>query len=368
MGLPFRLVRSMLFRLPPDEAHELVLRAAEAAGRRRWVRRLLSWCYRNEWPTLATRCMGTDFSSPLGLAAGFDPDARAVTTLASLGFGHLEVGSVLPSPWAGPPAPRMLRPSGLTGLVHRQGGPSAGVLAVARALGRAYPGAPLGVNVAGRGLLPGETEADLVGDLTATCIALAPVATYLTLSTCLPGLARRRGLESPELLGELVSGVVARLPAPRPRVLVKLAGDLPLEVLEELAGAALAAGADGLVQGGARRDLAELPEGVRERLAALRPELPEAAFSGPDLLEGTVVRVRHLREIFGPRPVLVACGGIFTGADVLRVVRAGADLVQILTALVWRGPAAPSLICRELAHELHRAGVRTLTALRGQDL
>jgi len=165
------------------------------------------------------------------------------------------------------------------------------------------------------------------------------------------------------LPGALVETLHAELGPGRPGLLVKLGHDLDDHELGQLAEAALEAGADGLVLGGGARRHGQLGERAQ---AALRGV--QGAACGPPLLPLTLRRVADLRRRLGPRPVLIGCGGIMTGEDALRVMRAVADMVQILTALVYRGPAAPGLICRELGRALRRAGARSLAGVRGADL
>jgi dihydroorotate dehydrogenase len=118
-----------------------------------------------------------------------------------------------------------------------------------------------------------------------------------------------------------------------------------------------------LICSGAAGHHAGLPAHTRARIGTVHGH-----FSGPPLLEGTLQRVRLLRRLFGPRPVLIGSGGIFHGRDALALIRAGADLIQIFTALVYRGPSAPGSIGRELAREMRRLGVRSLSAIRGMDI
>lgn len=345
MGILFHAIRFALFRLPPEEAHALALRAATAASRRRWVRNLVAWAYATEEPLLRTRCMGCDFPTPIGLAAGFDPDAQAIPLLAALGFGHLEIGGVTPRPSLGCQAPRVGRIADGAGLWYQPGQPSGGPEVAARNLGRIYPGVPVGANLVARGPLAGEGPEVMLEEVAETARVLAPIASHLTLTATVPGLPIG-GFDDPGRLAAAVARILDRVEPPCPPILVKLHHGMPAEQVDGLAASAMAAGATGLVLGSGS-------PGRDGRVAC-----------GPALLEQTLNAVRRARRRLGPAAVLVASGGITSGIDALRAITAGADLVQILSALVYRGPAAPGLIAREMAREMRRRGARTLTSLR----
>lgn len=349
MGLLFHAIRFALFRLPSEEAHALALRAAGAASRRRWVRNLIAWAYATEEPLLRTRCMGCDFPTPIGLAAGFDPDAVAVPLLAALGFGHLEIGGVTPRPSLGRKAPRLGRIPDGAGLWYEPGQPSRGPEIATRNLGRIYPGVPVGANLIGRGPLAGEGPDVMIDEVAETARVLAPIASHITLNSTVPGLPIG-GFDDPGRLAAAVARILDRVEPPCPPVLVKLPHGLPPERMDGLAASAVGAGAAGLVLGGGA------------------PEKDGRVSCGPALLEQTLSAVRRARRRLGPTAVLIACGGITSGSDALRAVGAGADLVQILSALVYRGPGAPGLIAREMAREMRKRGARTLTSLRDAEV
>lgn len=362
MGLLYRLVRTGLFQIEPEEAHDLVLDLAEGISARRWMGNFLQWWYRPSLPELRTQCLGIEHASPIGLAAGFDPDARATSLLSCLGFGHIEVGTVMSAPFSGSPRPRLFRVRGEPGLLHHRGRPSRGAAEVAYNLGGHYPGVPVSVNLGRPGLLPGESLDHFLEEIAEAAILLAPTASFLTLSTRLPGSHPGELLENPEIAARQVELLLERLPPPRPPVLLKLSPDLEETRMAYLAEAALEAGAAGFVCGGAAEHHTDLPAPTRNRIGRV-----QGLFSGPALLQGTAHRLRFLRRSFGPRPVLVGSGGIYEGKDALLLLRAGADLLQIFTALVYRGPSAPGRIARELVREMRRMGARSLSSIRGMD-
>lgn len=363
VGLLYRMVRTALFQIDPEEAHDLVLDLAEGINARRWMGNFLQWWYRPSLPSLRVQCLGIEHASPIGLAAGFDPDARATTLLASLGFGHVEVGTVMTSPFAGSPRPRLFRVRSEPGLLHHRGRPSRGAIEVAHSLGAQFPGVPVSVNLGRPGLLPGESLDHFLEEIAEAAYILAPTASFLTLNTQLPGAEPGKLLEDPEIATLQIHLLRERLPHPHPPILLKLSPDLEETRTAYLAEAALEAGAAGFICGGAAERQVDLPALTRTRIGPLK-----GLYAGPALLQSTAHRLRFLRRSFGPRPVLIGSGGIYEGKDALLLLRAGADLLQIFTALVYRGPSAPGQIGRELAEEMHRLGARSLSSVRNMDL
>lgn len=359
--LVYPLVRRLLFLLDPESSHEAALAVGERLATRSWAVAALRWLFAPRTPGLATRALGLEFRSPIGLAAGFDKDARLVPLLGALGFGHLEIGSVLPAPYLGNPRPRLFRLPADRAIVNRMGLPSRGAARVAEALAHSYAGCPVGVNLARIGSGNGGA-ARIVDELAGSAVLLGPVATWLTINASCPNTEDGRTLEDPALIKAVLAEVLARLGTPRPPVLVKLSPDLAEPDALRLAAAAIEAGAAGLVCGNTTRSR----DGLSTAPAAI-DAIGAGGLSGPPLYARVLDRIGRLRRTLGPGPTLVACGGVTHGREVFALIKRGADLVQVYTALVYRGPAAPGLMAAELAAELDRTGARSLDAIRGSD-
>ena len=250
----YPLLRPLLFRLEPERAHALSLLALELMGAvpplRAMQRRLTP---RVEDPVEA---LGLRFANRVGLAAGYDKDARALHGLAALGFGHLEVGTVTPRPQAGNPRPRVFRLVEDRSVINRLGFPSQGAPRVAARLRRRPAGVVVGVNLGKQRETPVEGA---LGDYLELLDTFAPLADYLTVNVSSPNTPGLRRLQSGEELAKLLAPLVRRrdelasapaaagAPAPRPPLLVKLSPDLAAEDLDEAVDAALAAGIDGFI-------------------------------------------------------------------------------------------------------------------------
>jgi dihydroorotate dehydrogenase len=320
----------LLRRLDAEDAHAHALKAL-AAG----------WCGAARLtpsPRLAVRAMGLDFAHPLGLAAGFDKDARAVRGCFALGFAAVEVGTVTPRPQDGNPRPRLFRLPEARGVINRMGFPNAGWdvvgarIAAIRAAGP-LPG-PLGINI---GINKDCT--DPAGDYARLAAAAAPLADWITVNVSSPNTPGLRDLQSADRLAALLAAVRNALPHKVP-VAVKIAPDLDEGQLSE-AVAVACEGADALV---ISNTTLSRPGHVSKTLAA-----EKGGLSGPPLFDLSTQVLAKAHAIAQGRIPLVGVGGIASAADVRRKLAAGASLVQMYTALAWHGPALPARILNGLA-------------------
>ncbi len=324
----------LLRRVDPERAHGLAMRALTLG---------LSPVAGVAEPALAVRALGLDFGNPLGLAAGFDKDARAVLPLMRLGFGFVEAGTLTPRPQHGNPRPRLFRLPEERAVINRMGFNNGGLEA---ALGRvrALPArpAPLGLNL---GI--NKEGADPERDYPALVREAAPLADYLVLNVSSPNTPGLRDLQGEERLARILDAVQAAVPE-RPPLLVKLAPDLSDAGLEAVVGVALSRGVDGLIL---TNTTIARPEGLRGRHAG-----ETGGLSGPPLRERALDMLRRARRLCGDRLVLVAAGGVGSGEDALARLRAGASLVQCYTAFVFEGAALVPRLRRELLAALRRDG------------
>ena len=325
----YRLLRPLLFALPPEAAHRLTL----ALLRRPWV--LPRPGAGASAPTIVH---GIEFPSRLGVAAGCDKDAVAVVGLGGIGFGFVEVGTVTPRPQPGNPKPRLFRLAADAALINRMGFNSAGAAAVAANLRAARrSGAalvPIGVNIGKNRATPVAAATD---DYRRCLEAVYEVADFVVVNVSSPNTPGLTDLQAAgsvsRLVAELVSArrrLAATASATRP-LLVKFSPDLPQRALERAATAALEAGADGVV---AVNTTASRPPTLRSRRAS-----EAGGLSGRPLFALAVERVRQLRAALGDRPLLIGVGGVAEPAHFRAMRDAGADLVQIYTGLVYQGPA-----------------------------
>jgi len=348
----YRLLKPLLFSLPAERAHELVT-AALAAAQDTTIERALA--RRNQFSVdrLATEAMGLRFPNPIGVAAGFDKNARMPSILASLGFGHVEVGAVTAESQAGNPRPRLFRLSDDDALINRMGFNNDGADEVAdRLAGGSMPDVPLGVNIGKSAATP---AAEAPADYRYTYEQLAPFADFVTVNVSSPNTPGLRDLQDREPLTELLETLQA---AGAERLLIKLSPDLAEPAVADIVAIADELNIAGII---ATNTTTSRPGSVSS------PHRHEAGgLSGRPIEPRATELVRFVAERTD-LPV-IGVGGVFTAADAYRKIRAGASLVQLYTGLVYRGPRIAREINRGLATLLERDGFEDVAEAVGADL
>jgi dihydroorotate dehydrogenase len=345
-----RLIK-LLRLLPPETAHRLALRAL--AGER-----LGSGAAGGD-PLLACRRWGLDFSNPLGLAAGFDKDGEAWRGALRMGFGFVEIGSVTPLPQPGNPKPRLFRVTDLRAVVNRMGFNSAGHEAVAaRLAGRDRATGIVGINLG-----KNKDQPDAAADYVAGVARFGPIADYLVINVSSPNTAGLRALQGRVALEALLDRVMAARAALtiRPPLLLKVAPDLTADERRDVAEVALAARIDGLI---ASNTTTQRPPDPMRR----HRNLNEAGgLSGWPLFTPSTELLRDLYRLTEGKLTLVGTGGVGSGLDAYKKIRAGASLVQLYTALVYGGPGLVARIAQDLAACLRNDGFASVDAAVGAD-
>jgi dihydroorotate dehydrogenase len=343
-------VRPVLFRLDAERAHGLALWALRHCGRGSATA---------EDAALAVRVCGLRFANPVGLAAGFDKNAAALAGALSIGFGHVEVGSVTPRPQAGNPRPRLFRLEPDRAVINRMGFNSDGATAVRDRLAAfraAAPGAIVGVNLG-----KNRDSATAAADYAAGAALFAPLADYLVINVSSPNTPGLRALQSRAALGELIAAVGESVhgAAAAPPVLLKIAPDLTAQDRLDIAREALDGGLAGLI----------VSNTTTARPATLRSPLAAEAggLSGRPLFRPSTDLLAEMYRLTGGSLPLVGVGGVFSGVDAYAKIRAGASLVQLYTALVYEGPQVVRRIKAELARCLRRDGFARVADAVGAD-
>jgi dihydroorotate dehydrogenase len=345
----YGLLKRGLFLLSPERAHGVGMSALRVLGTVRSAPPLPAG-----GPDLSVTSAGLRFAHPVVLAAGFDKDAEAVAGLFGVGFAGVEVGTVTPRPQPGNPAPRLFRIPEARALINRMGFNNHGVDAMAgrlRALGR-RPG-PVGVNLGKNKDTPLERAVD---DYVAGAERLGALADYVVLNASSPNTPGLRQLQHSEPLRVLLSTVKDRLEAVAPGkpLLLKIAPDLAPEEVEAIVDVALEVGIAGLIC--TNTTLAR--PGVQGPVAA-----EAGGLSGAPLAPLALETLRKAAARARGRLALWASGGIFTADEVLERLEAGADLVQIYTAFVYRGPFFVPRLLSELRTRLEARGLGVLAAV-----
>ena len=349
IGLFDRLARPFLRILDPETAHALAIRGLSIAP----ALKAPAGDSR-----LRVRAFGLDFPNPVGIAPGFDKHAEAPDALFGLGFGFVEIGTVTPLPQVGNPRPRIFRLEADGGVINRLGFNSDGeAAALARLKARSGRGGIVGVNIGANKESP-----DRTADYIRLIEAMAPVASYITVNVSSPNTPGLRSMQQGSVLDDLLARVVATRDAiveragPTP-LLLKIAPDLSLADLDDVVSVARARRIDGMIVG---NTTIGRPPSLRD------PNAKESGgLSGKPLFP---LSTRMLAETYvrveGAFP-LIGAGGIDSGAAALAKLKAGASLIQLYSALIFRGLGLIGEIKSELLGALARSEAETLSDFVG---
>ena len=294
-------------------------------------------------PALAVEVLGRRFTNPIGLAAGFDKNAVAVSALMRLGFGFVETGTVTPRPQPGNPWPRLFRLEEDSAVINRMGFNNAGIDDYVRRLARR----PHGSTIVGANVGINKEGADPERDYPALIAAVAPYADYAVINVSSPNTPGLRDLQGEAQLRGILRAVTACVPQ-RPPLLVKIAPDIGTAALEPLVETCIEQGVQGLI---VSNTTTSRPAGLHSQHVR---EI--GGLSGAPLFQLSTSVLARAYMLARGRLVLIGVGGVSTGAQALTKLRAGASLVQLYTAFAYSGPALIPRLKRELAACMRHAG------------
>jgi dihydroorotate dehydrogenase len=343
------LASPFLRALDPEVAHELTLRALELGVYPR--------CAEARQPALEIPVWGLTFPNPLGIAAGFDKDARVPDAILGLGCGYAEIGTTTPLPQAGNPSPRVFRLTAQRGVINRLGFNNAGHAAALARLKARRAGGIVGVNIGAN-----KDSPDRVGDYVAGLDAFYDVASYFTVNISSPNTLGLRDLQAPEALDDLLARVTAARAAkvatgiPSRPIVVKLAPDIAEDALEPTIAALLRHGVDGIAVSNTTLDRT----GLRDASAA-----EAGGLSGRPLFKRSTVMLARVHQATGGRVPLIGIGGIDSPETALAKIEAGATLLQLYTGLIYEGPGLIGRINAYLAKVCAERGAASIAALTG---
>jgi dihydroorotate dehydrogenase len=352
IGLFDRLSRPLMRALDPEDAHALAIKAL------RYVPLARSGA---DPPELGVRAFGLNFPNPVGIAAGFDKNARAPDPLLRLGFGFVEVGTVTPRAQSGNSRPRLFRLESDAGVINLLGFNNEGApVVLARLAARSNEGGIVGVNIGAN-----RDSADRAEDYVRLIETFAPVASYFTVNVSSPNTPGLRDLQQAKALDDLLARVVDARERVNPRagptpVLLKIAPDLTLSELDDAVGIARKHRVDGMIVG---NTTITRPGFLRERGKAKEA----GGLSGRPLFK---LSTRMLAETFVRTESafpLIGAGGVDSGPAAIAKIKAGATLVQLYTGLVFRGIGLVAEIKADLLAALKRGHRESLAAMVGSD-
>jgi dihydroorotate dehydrogenase len=302
-------------------------------------------------PRLEVKALGLSFPNPIGLAAGFDKDARVPDAMLKLGFGFVECGTVTPKPQVGNPRPRLFRLREDHAVINRMGFNNRGMDGAARNLAQRRKNGIVGINIGAN-----KASSDRIADYAQSFARLAPLADYVAVNVSSPNTPGLRGLQNKEELSQLLAALIhARAGVGYP-ILLKIAPDLDAPALDDIAQVVIASRIEGVIV---------------SNTTIARPALKgrhageTGGLSGRPLFQPSTEILRQMRARLPGDIALIGVGGISSGRDAYEKILAGASLVQLYTALVYQGPGLVGRIKRDLLACLAGDGFSSVAAAIG---
>jgi len=339
--------KPLLFTLEPERAHALSIAALKSG---------IPFCSApHAAPKLALTLAGLHFPNPLGMAAGYDKDAEIPDELLRLGFGFAECGTVTPRPQAGNPKPRVFRLTRDRAVINRLGFNNEGhAAALARLCSRKDRRGIVGVNIGAN-----RDSADRMADYEEGVRAFAAVASYLTVNISSPNTAGLRSLQDRESLAELLQRVMRvrdeqALDRKVP-VFLKIAPDLSDEALADIAAELREKNVDGLIVSNTTLSRTGLRDPAARETGGL---------SGIPLFDRSTIVLARMRRLVGPSLPIIGVGGVNSAETALEKIRAGADLVQLYTGMIYEGPGLAARIVRGLEAYADAEGLSSIRDIR----
>lgn len=345
MSVYARLVYPFISLLDAEVSHNVAVGLLQNVQERGSGKALLAYVA-GDAPASPKMVAGLKFPNVIGIAAGFDKDVRVASSLAHLGFGHVEVGTLTPRPQTGNPKPRIFRYKSQGALINRMGFPNCGVRAALPRL-RHLSDCPrnwvLGVSLGKQK----ETELrDAAADYLEVMQHVYPYADYLAANISSPNTPGLRELQSKNYIADLLGkmrGESLRLArqkgiAERP-LFVKIAPDIDMAGLEQIVESAIEIGIAGIIATNTTRARTNLPESAKDQ---------EGGMSGSPLHERSLEVVKQVHKLAHGRLAIIGVGGIRTAVEAKNMLKAGASVVQMYTGLIYEGPGVAGRLLREL--------------------
>lgn len=345
IGALTKLAQPLLFALDPETAHGLSITALKTGLP-------VGQCPRSD-ARLRVTVAGLDLPNPLGMAAGYDKNGEVPDALLGLGFGFAEIGTVTPLPQSGNPKPRIFRLVRDGAVINRLGFNNEGHAAVAARLAGRRKHGIVGVNIGAN-----KDSKDRIGDYEAGVRAFAGHASYLAVNISSPNTPGLRSLQSREALVELLERVLAARAATGHSVPVflKIAPDLTEAELDDIAAELIAHRLDGIIVSNTTLARNSLNDATTAKEAG--------GLSGVPLFARSTAVLARMRQRLGPDFPIIGAGGIDSAETAIEKLRAGADIVQLYTGMIYAGPSLPGRIVSGMARYAAREGLASIRDIR----
>ncbi|MCU6707626.1 quinone-dependent dihydroorotate dehydrogenase [Paenibacillus sp. J5C_2022] len=359
-----KLLKPYFFKMDPEKAHHLVIDGLAAAGKVPGALGVMNAMYGvNPIPQLSTELFGISFPHPVGLAAGLDKNGKATDGFSSIGFGFMEVGTVTPKGQPGNELPRLFRLPPDQALINRMGFNNEGAAAMENSLkSRKVHRIPIAVNIGKNKVTPNE---EAHKDYQSCIQSLYESGDFFVVNISSPNTQGLRDLQHGEELRRLLDTVTEEIrqqaamrnAKPKP-VLVKIAPDMSDEELQQTVATIMVSGVSGIIATNTTLSRDGLVHANKSETGGL---------SGIPLKTRSTEVIRAVYEQTGGKLPIIGSGGIFTAQDAYDKIRAGASLVEIYTALIYRGPGLLRELTSGLSDCLRRDGYSHIAEAVGAD-
>jgi dihydroorotate dehydrogenase len=336
------LLKPILFSFQAEKAHHITFKLSKLFFKIPGFRPVFKWLNTYQNARLERTVFGIKFPNPVGLAAGFDKDAKMLDVFSAMGFGFIEIGTLTPKPQAGNPLPRLFRLPQDQSLINRMGFNNEGVDAAVERLRNKPPGLIVGGNIGKNKDTPNDKAVD---DYRYSFEKLFPVVDYFVVNVSSPNTPGLRELQEKEPLTALLMSLQElnfSKANPKP-ILLKIAPDLIDSQLDDIIEIVTASKLAGII--------ATNTTISRENLLTSKSEVDgigAGGLSGKILANRSTEVIRYLHQKSSGKIPIIGVGGILSANDALEKLKAGASLVQVYTGLVYEGPSLPGKICRGL--------------------
>jgi len=350
-------LKSLFFRMDPEETHHLAINIGKNINNQFLTKSILSGLFRYTSPRLKQQICNLEFPNPVGLAAGFDKNGKLPMLMQAIGFGFEEVGSITAQPSSGNEKPRLFRLPQDDSLINRMGLNNDGAKTVCRRLAHNQTDIPVGVNIA-KTNDPAITGDKAIEDYIFSYREANHVADYITINISCPNTKDGKSFESPDVLSALLDALQLQIDARRVPTFIKMSPDLDFQEIEKI----IEVGEDFSIDGYAATNTSSKRTGLQTNTDVIN-EIGPGGLSGQAIRQRSTKVIRWIRDIAGPNKPIMGIGGINSVESALEKLKAGANLLQIYSGLIYEGPSLPGKINRGIDKFLKKNNIEMLTHL-----
>lgn len=352
------LAKPIFFLIDPEKIHDFFVKVGHLLGANPVTRGLTKLFFSYSDKALSQKIFNIDFKNPIGLAAGFDKDARLTNILAAVGFGHAELGSITGEPCPGNPKPRLWRLKKSKGIIVHYGLKNEGAEKISQKLrGKAFQ-IPIGISIAKTNCAETVDIEKGIADYTKAYKAFRDIGSYLTINISCPNAFGGEPFTDPEKLTRLLEKIFET--KKNKPVFLKIAPGLPHDQIDQLIDIAKKFKIDGFVCTNLNKD--------RTRPEILEKNLPDkGSISGKPAFIPSNETIKYIYKKTNGEFLIIGCGGIFTAQDAYTKIRLGASLLQLITSMIFEGPQVISEINQGLTKLLKKDGFKNISEAIGVD-